>query len=54
MTHRNTVEWLDINAAETENYSVTQRKRLHEISGDDSIENILGVVKLRDYIDLKN
>ena len=52
MTHRNDVVWLDVSAAHEEN------DRLINESGytkflvcEDSIENILGVVKLRDYID---
>lgn len=52
MTHRNDVVWLDVSATHEEN------DRLINESGytkflvcEDSIENILGVVKLRDYID---
>lgn len=55
MTHRNSVEWLNSNAPDAE-----LERKIYE-SGytkflvcDDSIENILGVVKLRDYVDKKS
>lgn len=55
MTHRNTVEWLDINAPEEENDRILRESGYTKfLVCDDSIENILGVVKLRDYIDQKN
>jgi putative hemolysin len=55
MTHRNTVEWLDINAAATENDRVMYESGYTKfLVCDDSVENILGVVKLRDYIDKRN
>lgn len=54
MTHRNTVEWLDINASEAENDRVIYESGYTKfLVCDDSIENILGVIKLRDYIDKK-
>ncbi len=55
MTHRNELAWLDVNASLEENDRI-----LHE-SGytkflvcEDTIENIIGVVRLRDYIGLRN
>lgn len=55
MTHRNNVEWLDINASEAENDRIIRESGYTKfLLCDDSIENILGVVKLRDYIDKKN
>jgi len=55
MTHRNSVEWLDINAPEAENDRIMYESGYTKfLVCDDSIENIIGVVKLRDYIDKKN
>lgn len=52
MTHRNSVEWLDINAPVEENDRVIRDSGYTKfLVCDDTIENILGVVKLRDYID---
>jgi putative hemolysin len=52
MTHRNNVEWLDINAQLEENDRVIYESGYTKfLVCDDTIENILGVVKLRDYID---
>jgi putative hemolysin len=54
MTHRNTVEWLDLNAPEAENDRIIYESGYTKfLVCEDSIENILGVVKLRDYIDKK-
>ena len=51
MTHRNNVEWLDINAPEEENDRIINESGYTKfLVCDDNIENILGVVKLRDYI----
>lgn len=51
MTHRNNVEWLDINAPEEENDRIINESGYTKfLVCDDDIENILGVVKLRDYI----
>jgi putative hemolysin len=52
MTHRNNVEWLDINATLEENDVIIRESGYTKfLVCDDTIENILGVVKLRDYID---
>lgn len=52
MTHRNSVEWLDINASTEENERIIQESGYTKfLVCDDTIENILGVVKLRDYVD---
>jgi len=52
MTHRNNVEWLDINASLEENDAIIRDSGYTKfLVCDDTIENILGVVKLRDYID---
>lgn len=54
MTHRNSVEWLDIKASAAENDRIVQESGYTKfLVCDDSIENILGVMKLRDYIDNK-
>jgi putative hemolysin len=55
MTHRNVVEWIDINAPREE----TERTVLESgytkfLVCDDEIENILGVIKLRDYVEHRN
>lgn len=55
MTHRNNVEWLDINAPAEENDRIINESGYTKfLVCDDDIENILGVVKLRDYIGLRN
>lgn len=55
MTHRNNVEWLDIHAPIEENDRIINESGYTKfLVCDDSIENILGVVKLRDYIDNRN
>jgi putative hemolysin len=55
MTHRNDVEWLDVNAAHEENERIIQESGYTKfLVCDDTIENILGVVKLRDYVDKRN
>lgn len=55
MTHRNDVEWLDINASLEENDKIVYESGYTKfLVCDDSIENILGVVKLRDYVDRRN
>lgn len=52
MTHRNDVEWLDINAPAEENDKIVYESGYTKfLVCDDTIENILGVVKLRDYVD---
>ncbi len=52
MTHRNEVEWLDINAPREENDRIMYESGFTKfLLCDDNIENILGVVKLRDYIE---
>jgi len=52
MTHRNDLEWLDIHAPVEENDRIIRESGFTKfLLCDDSIENILGVVKLRDYID---
>jgi len=55
MTHRNVVEWLDINAPLAENDHIVYESGYTKfLVCDESIENILGVVKLRDYISQRN
>ncbi len=55
MTHRNEVEWIDVNASAKENEKVIQESGYTKfLLCDNTIENILGVVRLRDYIDSKN
>jgi putative hemolysin len=55
MTHRNDVEWLDIQAPVEENDKIIQESGYTKfLVCDDTIENILGVVKLRDYVDHRN
>lgn len=52
MTHRNDVEWLDIHAPAEETDRVIRESGYTKfLVCDGSIENILGVLKLRDYID---
>jgi putative hemolysin len=55
MTHRNNVEWIDINASMEENDRIVMESGYTKfLVCDDTIENILGVIKLRDYIDRRN
>ena len=55
MTHRNEVEWLDINASAEENNKIVYESGYTKFPVcEDTIENILGVVKLRDYVDNRN
>lgn len=55
MTHRNEVEWLDVNAPIEENDRIIQESGYTKfLVCEDTIENIFGVVKLRDYIDKRN
>lgn len=55
MTHRNDVEWLDINAPLAENDHIVYESGYTKfLVCDESVENILGVVKLRDYISQRN
>ncbi len=55
MTHRNNVEWLDINAPVEENDRIIHESGYTKfLVCDDDIENILGVVRLRDYIGSRN
>lgn len=52
MTHRNNIEWLDIRADKAENDRIIRESGYTKfLVCDDTIENILGVVKLRDYFD---
>ena len=52
MTHRNDVEWLDITAAAEENDRIIRESGYTKfLVCENSIENVLGVIKLRDYID---
>lgn len=52
MTHRNNTEWLDINADKVENDRIIRESGYTKfLVCEDTIENILGVVKLRDYFD---
>lgn len=55
MTHRNNVEWLDIHAPQQENDKIIRESGYTKfLVCEDTIENILGVIKLRDYIDHYN
>ncbi|MCK6693976.1 MAG: hemolysin family protein [Thermoanaerobaculia bacterium] len=52
MTHRNDVEWLDVLADAAENDRIIRESGYTKfLVCEGSIENILGVVRLRDYID---
>ncbi len=52
MTHRNNIEWLDIKAQRSENDRVIRESGYTKfLVCEDSVENILGVIKLRDYFD---
>ncbi len=52
MTHRNELEWLDVQASPEENDRIIRQSGYTKfLLCDGAIENILGVVKLRDYID---
>ena len=52
MTHRNDIEWLDLHAPEAENDRIIRESGYTKfLVCADTIENILGVVRLRDYID---
>lgn len=54
MTHRHDVEWLDINAtAEEHEKTILESGYTKFLVCDDDIENILGVVKLSDYVEHK-
>jgi putative hemolysin len=51
MTHRNDVEWIDIQESLEENDRVIRESGYTKfLLCDDDIENIIGVIKLRDYI----
>ncbi len=55
MTHRNNVEWLDVDAPMEENDKTAYESGYTKfLVCDDTIENILGVVKLRDYVEHRN
>lgn len=55
MTHRNEVEWLDINAPLEENDKIVYESGYTKfLVCDATVENIIGVVKLRDYVDNRN
>jgi putative hemolysin len=55
MTHRNDVEWIDINSSMKENDRIIRESGYTKFMVcDDSLENVLGVVRLRDYIDQHN
>lgn len=52
MTHRNDVEWLDVTATAEENDRIIRESGYTKfLVCEHSIENVLGVIKLRDYID---
>lgn len=52
MTHRNDVEWLDVQAPAEENDRIIRESGYTKfLVCEGGIENILGVVRLRDYID---
>ena len=52
MTHRNNIEWLDIKAQRSENDRVIRESGYTKfLVCEDTVENILGVIKLRDYFD---
>lgn len=52
MTHRNDLEWVDINApADQTNRIIRESGYTKFLVCDGDVENILGVLKLRDYID---
>lgn len=52
MTHRNEVEWLDINASREENDRILYESGFTKfLLCNDNMEDIIGVVKLRDYIE---
>jgi putative hemolysin len=55
MTHRNVVEWIDINAPREETERIVLESGYTKfLVCDDEIENILGVIKLRDYVEHRN
>jgi putative hemolysin len=55
MTHRNVVEWLDINASKEETERIVLESGYTKfLVCDDEIENILGVIKLRDFVEHRN
>jgi len=52
MTHRNNVTWIDVKSTFEERDQIIRESGYTKfLLCDDNIENILGVVKLRDYID---
>lgn len=52
MTHRNDIEWIDINEPAEETDKIIRDSGFTKfLVCDGSVENILGVLKLRDYID---
>jgi putative hemolysin len=52
MTHRNEVEWIDVNAPIEESNKVMFESGFTKfLVCNDTIEDIIGVVKLRDYVD---
>ncbi|HOY05943.1 MAG TPA: hemolysin family protein, partial [Saprospiraceae bacterium] len=52
MTHRNNIEWLDLQADRAENDRIIRESGYTKfLVCEDTIENILGVIKLRDYFD---
>lgn len=52
MTHRNNIEWLDIEADKAENERIIRESGYTKfLVCEGTIENILGVIKLRDYFD---
>jgi putative hemolysin len=55
MTHRNDVSWLDLNAPKETTDSILMESGYTKfLVCENSIENIQGVVKLRDYIEKRN
>ncbi len=52
MTHRNELEWLDVQAPPEENDRIIRQSGYTKfLLCDGTLENIIGVIKLRDYID---
>lgn len=55
MTHRNEVVWIDVHSEASENDQIIRESGYTKfLLCDDNIENIIGVVRLRDYIDARN
>jgi len=55
MTHRNEVVWIDIRSDGVANDQIIRESGYTKfLLCDDNIENIIGVIKLRDYIEARN